>query len=681
MSPRSWQIGDRIRNRYEIRQVLGGPGKSGMGIVYVCYDREAKLPVALKTLQDRLLSSKAAVDRFKWEAETWTRLDKHQNIVRAFWVEMIEGRPYVVLEYVAGDKRYGSDLSAWIWRGGLKRNGNPDIRLILNFALQFCHGMMHAKTKFREMGRPFVHRDVKPSNIMITQDRIVKVTDFGLVKCFAESADDAPPMTIDTERLGFSKSGGVYGTPPYMSPEQCRGEDDIDERSDIYSLGCVLHEMLTGRYVFEAKTPEGFLEAHLNLRPRSTKVHPQLDEVMLKCLEKNRTERWQGFDNMEKVLSQLYRDLTGEMMRPPDEVSLAAWEMSNKGNSLRDLGFLDEAIVCHHDALKIAPNSAPAHNNLGIAYFDKGQHDAAMREFREALRIDPSDALAHANLGNSYRGKGQLDAAIQQFESALKIDPNDVQTHNSLAAAYGQTWRTDAAIGEFASALRIDPNNAEAHFGLGIAHAERGQLDVAIREFESVLRVNPNDARAQNALQLAQRQKMDSPKIRRQPAPKGTPDRAIELANMGVEYLAKEQIDAAIRASKEALRIDSNLALPHANLGRAYQKKGQLNAAIQEYLEALRIDPQDAVTHNNLANAYFAAGQIDAAIAECQEALKINPNLAHARGKLALIHEARGNIQEAVAVYRELVRLALPEDAHIVKQVEEKIRQLGKRLK
>ncbi len=332
---------------------------------------------------------------------------------------MIEGRPYVVVEYVSGDKRYGSDLSTWIRRGGLKRNGNPDIRLIINFVIQFCHGMMHAKTKFHlQMGRPFVHRDVKPSNIMITQDRIVKVTDFGLVKYFSESADDVPSITVDTggrQTLGLSKSGDVYGTPPYMSPEQCRGEHDIDERADIYSLGCVLHEMLTGRYVFEAKTPKGFLEAHLNTHPLSTKVHPQLDEVMLKCLEKYRAERWQGFDNVEEVLCQLYTDLTGEVVRPPDAVSLAAWEMSNKGNSMRDLGFLDEAIVCHRDALKMAPNSAPAHNNLGIAYFDKGHHDAAMREFQEALRIDPNDALAHANLGNLYRAEGHLDAAIGEI--------------------------------------------------------------------------------------------------------------------------------------------------------------------------------------------------------------------------------------------------------------------------
>jgi serine/threonine protein kinase len=150
----SYQVGHRIGGRYEIRQILGGPGRSGMGIVYICHDHEFKKPMALKTFQDRFLSDQAVMDRFKWEAEAWVRLEKHYNIVRAYWVQMIQGRPYIVLEYIAGDSQYGVDLSGWIWRGGLRHNGQPDIPLILNFSLQFCHGMMHAKKKFQEMGKP-----------------------------------------------------------------------------------------------------------------------------------------------------------------------------------------------------------------------------------------------------------------------------------------------------------------------------------------------------------------------------------------------------------------------------------------------------------------------------------------------------------------------------------------------
>lgn len=231
-----WVIGDVIGVFHRIIQILGGPGKSGMGIVYIGYDDIHEEIAAIKTFQNRLFEDHAIVERFKWEAETWVRLGKHYNIVEAKRVEIHMEKPYIYLEYIVGDRQYGPSLSGWIHNGGLYRNGKPDIPLILDFAIQFCHGMMHAEKKFHEMGKPFVHRDIKPSNIMVTRDRVVKITDFGLVKAFADFDEDIPTTTVGdgvNRRLSLSKSGSVCGTPPYMSPEQCWGSKDIDIRSDI----------------------------------------------------------------------------------------------------------------------------------------------------------------------------------------------------------------------------------------------------------------------------------------------------------------------------------------------------------------------------------------------------------------------------------------------------------------
>ena len=125
----NWQIGDKIENRYEIHDIKQG----GFGIVYLCYDHKDKLPFALKTFQAKFLSSQKAIDDFTNEAITWTKLDKHKNIVKAYYVKKIEGQPYIFLEFVAG-----GSLDDWLYTKQL------DLPLALNFALQFCTGMNYS---------------------------------------------------------------------------------------------------------------------------------------------------------------------------------------------------------------------------------------------------------------------------------------------------------------------------------------------------------------------------------------------------------------------------------------------------------------------------------------------------------------------------------------------------------
>lgn len=286
--PELWQIGNKLKDHYGVHDIKVG----GMGIVYICYDYKSGLPIALKTFQDKYLMDRSFTERFRREGEVWVRLEGHRNIVRAEYLEEIEGRLYIALEYVAGDKECGADLSDWIQKGRLT------VPLSLNFAIQFCHGMIYAHSKLEKVGIHFIHRDIKPTNIMVTRDKVIKITDFGLVKAFAELPGDISPATMEDKPLGklsLSKAGAICGTPPYMSPEQCRGEKDIDLRSDIYSFGCVLYEMLTRRFIFDVLAPDQFIHHHLNTPPKSPRIHQKLDAVVLKCLNKNRDRRYQDF--------------------------------------------------------------------------------------------------------------------------------------------------------------------------------------------------------------------------------------------------------------------------------------------------------------------------------------------------------------------------------------------------
>ena len=566
-----WQVGDRIENRYEIHHIRGGPGKSGMGIVYLCYDHEFEEPVAIKTLQERFLSDRAVIQRFKWEAEAWVRLERHPNIVQEKYVgsyseiEIMHGRtvdkPYIFLEYVVGDEQYGPDLTGWIWGRGLT------LALTLNFAIQFCHGMIHADNKFKEMGKPFVHRDIKPSNVMITKNKVVKITDFGLVKAFAESGEDISSMAVDDgfhQRPGLSKSGGICGTPPYMSPEQCRGEKDIDARSDIYSFGCLLYEMVTGKYVFNARTPEEFIYHHLKTVPKSPNVQKELDRVIMKCLEKDPGRRFRNFNELERVFSELYHRLTGETVKPSEGILLEDPELSNKAISLHNLGRSEEAITSLLKARRAHPNYSEINASLASIYQDQGRIDDAIREYREALRLDPDHTAAHNNLGQAYENDGRFDEAIREYKEALRLDPDDTAVHYALGLAYKNQGKLDDAIDAYKEFLKLSINDHEIHVNLALVYEDDGRLDEAVREYKEALRLDQDD----NAVHYAR----------------------------GCIYLKHGKNDNAILEFKEALRLSPNDALAHYNLGLAYEGQLKSTEAVACFREFIRLaGPEDTL--------------------------------------------------------------------------------------
>lgn len=514
-----WQVGDRIDNRYEIYRILGGPGKSGMGIVYACIDHEDGEPIALKTFQDRFLQDRTVVDRFKQEAEVWISLDKHFNIVQANWFSEIDGRPFISLEYVAGHELYGVDLFGWINRGRLPAP------LTINFAIQFCHGMMHAEMKFKEHGRNFVHQDIKPSNILVTQDKVVKITDFGLARTFAELNARSTPVC--RTRLHC-------GTPPYMSPEQCRGDKDIDVRSDIYSFGCVLYEMVSGKPPFVAPAPEGVFYHHLRDEPKLLATDSGLQLVIMKCLKKSPDSRYQNFGELEEDLSAIYYRMTKGVVKTPSAAELTDLEICNRGLSFHRLGLDSEALECYFRVLKTNPNSEIAHFNLGLSYKALDRFDESIKEFYRVLEINPHAEWAHSCLGDIYRiqgdlaeaerqyklglivhpdkadlyselavfyfEQGRMAEAIREFQQALKINPTDALDHSLLGSAYEALERMDEAIAEYLEALKIDPKEADTHTSLGLAYEKQGKLDKAVIEYHETLKISPEHGGGHYAL-------------------------------------------------------------------------------------------------------------------------------------------------------------------------------------
>jgi tartrate/fumarate subfamily iron-sulfur-dependent hydro-lyase beta chain len=194
--------GDRIEDRYEVAQVLRG----GMGVVYLCYDRELHEPVAIKSFQARFFDNDRAVARFTQEALTWIRLEKHRHIVQARVVRTVRGRPHIFLEHISGPEGLGPDLRSWI------DHNRITLDLAVAFGMHIALGMQHAVRQMPGL----VHRDLKPANILVTHDEIAKVTDFGLVHSLSpekvplEDDSDDQVLRLTRETGIGAQFGGKY---------------------------------------------------------------------------------------------------------------------------------------------------------------------------------------------------------------------------------------------------------------------------------------------------------------------------------------------------------------------------------------------------------------------------------------------------------------------------------------
>ena len=682
MKGKEYKIGDRIGGEYEICNILGGEGQSGMGVVYICLSHKDKMVLAFKTYQEKYLTVKEITDSFKREAMAWINIGRHPYIVKAQFVNEFDSRLFVVCEFVAPDGQGRNTLTHYL-------KGPVPLKQALSWSIQFCYGMEHSRSK-----GVTPHRDIKPDNLMVTSDGTLKVTDFGLAGLW-ENTNLSPEIVSQKEgdRRGLTfinLAGGniVCGTPPYMAPEQFYGESDL--RNDIYSFGIVMYQMVNRechlnlmRLPFWPKSGDDWVTVHetYSVPEVDSKLYP----IIEKCLRKKPEERYggndieTGFIELRKDLEQLYEDTTGELPPPlPDNKKLNALELHNKGLSLSSLGLVDDAIKEYRRALDIDPELDATHINLGNVLSDKGLIDEAIKEYQEALRINPSCAEAHNNLGRALSDKGLIDEAIKEYRKALEINPEYAHAHNNLGIALDKQGLIDDAIKEWRKALEINPKYANAHNNLGVALSDKGLIDDAIKEFGKALEINPEHANAHHSLGVALFDKglIDDAIKEFGKALEINPEHANAHNNLGSALLNKGMIDDAIKEWKKALEINPEHASAYYNLGVALKNKGLWDEAILAYREAIKVNPEHANTYSNLGNVLQAKGLVDDAIKEYKKALEINPRLAEIHLNLGIALAKKGLADEAVKAYENFIKYAPPQYARHVEKVKNAINEL-----
>ena len=296
----SLQPGAIVDEKYELKKFIG---MGGMGAVYSAVHLQLGTDVAIKVLHPRFGVDQESVARFQREARIIASL-RHANILSVYSFNSWQGIFYIAMELIEGDS-----LVAYIFDGDRLRKPEDKLPLLI----QVCRAMSFAHKN------GVLHRDLKPDNVLVVNNpdgsQSAKVVDFGLAKL--QGATDVQQLT---------RTGEVFGDPNYMSPEQCQGKP-LDERSDIYSFGCLMYELFSGVRPFEADTPLGTLYKHLQDNPqrfaKQVGISSALEEIIFRAMEKSREQRYESFDEIAADLSRFIDNpqLKASSSVPPGGVS------------------------------------------------------------------------------------------------------------------------------------------------------------------------------------------------------------------------------------------------------------------------------------------------------------------------------------------------------------------------
>ena len=636
-------------------EILGEIGRGGMGVVYEAKDLHLPRHVALKFLSDEINHDSRMLARFRREAESLSRLN-HPHICTIYDVGTYRRRHYIAMERLEGQT-----LQARL------RTGPPhSIAEILDLALQIADalGAAHAQG--------IVHRDVKPANVFITTIGVVKLLDFGLAKRQRPGGEDDPDgPTID---------GRPMGTPSYMSPEQIR-QEELDGRSDLFSLGCVLYRLLCGRSPFEGTS---VLETIANVAaidppPVSAyrrDVSPGLDRVIATLLRKAPGDRYANTHELMEALRQQRDEATAAT---PLAASIAVLPFENQGVAHDDYfgeGLADELITClsRLEGLRVVSRTSAFTFRSDEDVSDVGHRlrvrsvlHGTVRRIGDRVRISARlvEVASGAHLWSQKYDRAGRDIFDVQEEIAQHITDalqvrlqryaerplirrytDDPDVYNTYLQ--GRYWLHQQTVEGFElgsqlfkKVLRDEPRFAPALAGLADYHTLVGFFG-----FRPPTEVWPE------AKDMAQRAiAMDA----------SLAEAHTSLALALAQY--DRNFSGAVREHQEAIRLSPGNARARYFYGLHLMTMGRLSEALGETRQALKLDPLSKQATSALAYIYYYGGAFDDALRECRRAIALDPAYFEIYGCLGLTHIARGSLEEGVAAFHEADRLtggALP---------------------
>jgi serine/threonine-protein kinase len=673
-------------------EILAPLGAGGMGEVYRARDKKLDRDVAIKVLPDSVASDPDSLARFEREAKAVAALS-HPNILSIFDFGTQDGVSYAVMELLEGETL----------RGKLDAGPIPQ-RQAVDYALQIAKGLSAAHEK------GIVHRDLKPENLFVSKDGHLKILDFGLAK----RVEQVPPgkETSAPTASGHTQPGTVMGTAGYMSPEQVRGLP-VDHRSDIFSFGAILYELLSGKRAFKRDTAADTMAAIMKEEPpelseSGRNVSPALDRIVSHCLEKSAEHRFQSARDIVFALSEASASTAasgGQLATPAAPKRGRAILIAAGALVLLGVG----AVVL----LKRRPGASPSVTGPSIAVlpFRNLSDDKSQEYFSDGLSEELIGLLAKvkelhvAGRTSSFAFKGKtgdlrtigeklavaavLEGSVRRSGDRLRVSTqlvNVADGYEIWSETYDRKMTEvfevqDEIAGAVVSALKVKllrsapplvtqhrTSNTEAYdqYLLGRQFYGRSNGDGYRRSaaaYEKAVALDPNYAAAFAGLARSLSQLVDfvdnaAEQAEIQQKALSSAERAAELdPALAESYAARANVRTYIGRDwagaqadfRRALSLDPGDPLTHAHFARLLSRLGRLPEAVAEARKATELEPLWVGGKNILGAYLYATGQLSEARKVLSRALEISPENEYARFFLGVTALLEGNPKDALS--------------------------------